>query len=36
MIIEGNAKYVKDPEFTDKINKALDLLKSKPRLLMEL
>src|SRR5690242_14579499 len=28
MIIEANAKYVKDPDFTNKINKALDLLKS--------
>jgi len=29
MIIEADAKYVKDPDFSDKINKALDLLKTK-------
>jgi hypothetical protein len=29
MIIEANAKYVKDPDFSDKINQALDLLKTK-------
>lgn len=29
MIIEANAKYVKDPDFSNKIKQALDLLKSK-------
>lgn len=29
MIIEGNKSYIKDPEFTDKINKALVLLHNK-------
>jgi hypothetical protein len=29
MIIEGDAKYIKDADFKDKVTKALDLLKSK-------
>lgn len=29
MIVEGDAKYIKDEEFKAKVNKALDLLKTK-------